>query len=261
VIDNEGGAGGTLGAETAARAAPDGYTLFFGTVGTQAINVGLYPKLSYDPVKDFAPIRLTHTAPRILVVHPSIPAKNVAELITYAKSKPGALNFASAGSGGTNHLSGELFKMMAGVDMTHVPYKGAGPAVADVLAGRVSMTFDSIPVWVAHIKAGKVRALGVTPAQRSATVPDVPTIAESGLRGFDVSNWLGVFAPANVSKDVVARLNAELKRIMADPEIRKQLVDQGVEAMYTTPKGLAAIIRADITKWSKLVKDSGATPD
>ena len=261
LIDNKGGAGGTLGAETAARAAPDGYTLFFGTVGTQAINVGLYPKLSYDPVKDFSPISLTHNAPRILVVHPSIPAKNVAELIAYAKSKPGVLNFASAGSGGTNHLSGELFKMMAGVDMTHVPYKGAGPAVADVLAGRVSMTFDSIPVWMAHIKAGKVRALGVTSAQRSATVPDIPTIAESGLRGFDVSNWLGVFAPANVSKDIVTRLNAELKRIMADTEIRKQLVDQGVEAMYTTPEALATIIRADITKWSKLVKDSGATPD
>lgn len=256
LIDNKGGAGGTLGAEAAARSAPDGYTLFFGTVGTQAINVGLYPKLSYDPVKDFAPISLTHNAPRILVVHPSIPAKTVAELIAYAKSKPGVLNFASAGSGGTNHLSGELFKMMAGVDMTHVPYKGAGPAVADVLAGRVSMTFDSIPVWMAHIKAGKVRALGVTSAQRSATVPDIPTIAESGLRGFDVSNWLGVFAPANVSKDVVARLNSELKRIMADAEIRKQLVDQGVEAMYTTPEALA-----DITKWSKLVKDSGATPD
>ena len=261
LIDNKGGAGGTVAAEFVAKAPADGYTLFFATVGTQAINVGLYPKLGYDPVRDFAPIALTHNAPRILIVHPTVPAKSVAELITYAKANPGKLSFASAGSGGTNHLSGELFKMMTGVDMVHVPYKGAGPAVADVLAGRVQLTFDSIPVWIPHIKSGKVRALGVTSLQRSATVPDLPTISESGLKGFDVSNWLGVFAPANTSRDIVSRLNGELKKIMADTEIRRQLVEQGVEAMYTTPEGLAELVRKDIEKWTKLVKLSGAKPD
>ncbi len=261
LIDNKGGAGGTVAAEMVAKSPADGYTLFFATVGTQAINVGLYPKLGYDPVRDFAPIALTHNAPRILIVHPSIPAKSVAELITYAKAHPGKLSFASAGSGGTNHLSGELFKMMTGVDMVHVPYKGAGPAVADVLAGRVPLTFDSIPVWIPHIKAGKVRALGVTSLQRSATVPDLPTISESGLKGFDVSNWLGVFAPANTSRDIVSRLNGELKKIMADTEIRRQLVEQGVEAMYTTPEALGELVRKDIEKWTKLVKLSGAKPD
>ncbi len=261
LIDNKGGAGGTVAAEFVAKAPADGYTLFFATVGTQAINVGLYPKLGYDPVRDFAPIALTHNAPRILIVHPSIPAKSVAELITYAKANPGKLSFASAGSGGTNHLSGELFKMMTGVDMVHVPYKGAGPAVADVLAGRVQLTFDSIPVWIPHIKSNKVRALGVTSLQRSATVPDLPTISESGLKGFDVSNWLGVFAPANTSRDIVSRLNGELKKIMADTEIRRQLVEQGVEAMYTTPEALGELVRKDIEKWTKLVKLSGAKPD
>ena len=261
IIDNKGGAGGTVAAEFAAKSPADGYTLFFATVGTQAINVGLYPKLGYDPVRDFAPVALTHNAPRILIVHPSIPAKSVAELVTYAKGNPGKLSFASAGSGGTNHLSGELFKMMTGVDMVHVPYKGAGPAVADVLAGRVQLTFDSIPVWIPHIKSGKVRALGVTSLQRSATVPDLPTISESGLKGFDVSNWLGVFAPANTSRDIVNRLNGELKKVMADPEIRRQLVEQGVEAMYTTPEGLAELVRKDIEKWTRLVKQSGAKAD
>jgi tripartite-type tricarboxylate transporter receptor subunit TctC len=260
VVDNRGGAGGTLGADLVAKASPDGYTLLFGTVGTQAINVSLR-KLPYDPVQDFSPISLTHNAPRILVVHPSVPAKTVAELISLAKAKPGQLTFASAGNGGTNHLSGELFKLLGGVQMVHVPYKGAGPAAIDVLSGRVSMTFDSIPVWASHIKAGKVRAIAVTSAQRSSSFPDLPTVSEAGLPGFEVSNWLGVFAPAKVPRPVVERLNAALKKVMADPEIRSQLVSQGVEPMYTTSQELGDLVRRDIAKWAKLVKASGAKVD
>ena len=261
VVDNRGGAGGTLAAALAAAAAPDGYTLFFGTVGTHAIHVSLYSKLPYDPVKDFAPISLTHNAPRVLVVHASVPVKSVSELIALAKSKPGQLSFASAGNGGTNHLSGELFKVMAGVDMVHVPFKGAGPAAADVLAGRIPLTFDSIPVWINHIKAGKVRALGVTSLKRSATLPDVPTVSESGLPGFDVANWLAVFAPSKTPKPIIDRLNAELGKTLSDAEIRRQLIEQGVEPMHTTPEGLAALMRSDTAKWAKIVKASGAKLD
>ena len=261
VVDNRGGAGGTLAAALAAGAAPDGYTLFFGTAGTQAIHTSLYSRLPYDPVRDFAPISLTHNAPRVLVVHPSLQVKSVTELIALARSKPGQLSFASAGNGGTNHLSGELFKVMAGVNMVHVPFKGAGPAVADVLAGRIGLTFDSIPVWVNHIRSGKVRALGVTSLQRSATLPEVPTVAESGLPGFDVANWLGVYAPAKTPRSVIDRMNAELGTAMADADIRRQLLEQGVEPKHTTPEELAALMRKDTVKWAKIVKASGAKLD
>ncbi len=261
VVDNRGGAGGTLAAALAASAAPDGYTLFLGTVGTHAIHVSLYSKLPYDPVRDFAPISQTHNAPRVLVVHVSLPVRSVTELIALAKSKPGQLSFASAGNGGTNHLSGELFKVMAGVDMVHVPFKGAGPAAADVLAGRIPLTFDSVPVWINHIKAGKVRALGVTSLKRLPTLPDVPTVAESGLPGFDVANWLAVYAPAKTPRPIIDRLNAELGKVMSDTEIRRQLVEQGVEPMHTTPEELAALMRRDTAKWAKIVKASGAKLD
>jgi tripartite-type tricarboxylate transporter receptor subunit TctC len=261
VLDHRAGAGGTIAAEVVAGAAPDGYTLVFGTVGTHAINVSLYAKLRYDPVKDFAPVSLTHLAPRVLVVHPSVPAKTVPELIALAKAKPGELTFGSAGSGGTNHLSGELFKSMAGIDIVHVPYKGSAPASIDLLGGRITMVFDSIVAWGDHIKAGKVRALGVTSLKRSAALPDVPTIAESGLAGFDVANWLGVLAPAGTPKEVIARLNAEIKVAMADPEMQRQLAAVGIDPAYSTPEAFAELIGADIAKWAKVVKASGARAD
>ena len=261
VLDHRAGAGGTIAAEVVAAAAPDGYTLVFGTVGTHAINASLYAKLRYDPVKDFAPVSLTHLAPRVLVVHPSVPAKTVPELVALARAKPGELTFGSAGSGGTNHLSGELFKSMAGIDIVHVPYKGSAPASIDLLGGRITMVFDSIVAWGDHIKTGKVRALGVTSPRRSGALPDVPTIAESGLAGFDVANWLGVLAPAGTPKEVIARLNAEIKVAMADPDMQRQLAAVGIDPTYSTPDAFAELIRADIAKWAKVVKASGARAD
>jgi tripartite-type tricarboxylate transporter receptor subunit TctC len=261
VLDHRGGAGGTIAAEAVASAAPDGYTLLFGTMGTQAINPHLYAKLRYDPLKDFAPVSLTHSTPRVLVVNPSVPAKSVQELIALAKAQPGILTFGSAGNGSSSHLAGELFKSMAGVDMTHVPYKGSGPAAADLLGGRISMVFDSIAVYSDHIKAGKVRALGVTSLKRTAVLPEVPAIAESGLAGFDVSNWLGVLAPARTPGDIVHRLNGEIRKAMADPEVRKQLAAVGIEALYSTPEAFGETIRTEMVKWGKVVKASGARID
>jgi tripartite-type tricarboxylate transporter receptor subunit TctC len=261
VLDHRGGAGGTIAAEAVASAAPDGYTLLFGTMGTQAINPHLYAKLRYDPVKDFAPVSLTHSTPRVLVVNPSVRAKTVPELVALAKGQPGILTFGSAGNGSSSHLAGELFKSMAGVDMTHVPYKGSGPAAADLLGGRISMVFDSIAVYSDHIKSGKVRALGVTSLNRTAALPEVPAIAESGLAGFDVSNWLGVLAPAKTPKEIVARLNGEIRKAMADPEIRKQLTAVGIEPLYSTPEAFGETIRLELVKWGKVVKASGARID
>jgi len=259
VIDNRGGAGGTTAAEAAAKSAPDGYTLFFGTMGTQAINPALYPKLRYDPLKDFAPISLTHITPRVLVVGPSVAARNMAELIALAKSKPRGLTYGSAGNGSSSHLAGALFEALAGVDMVHVPYKGSSPLLVDVLAGRVDMTFDSYTVYEEHIKAGKVRALAVTSKARMSALPQVPTIAEAGLKGYDVSNWLGVLAPAGTPKDVLATLHGALGRAMATPALRSQLTALGIEPTFGTPDEFAALVRAELPKWADIVKRSGAT--
>jgi tripartite-type tricarboxylate transporter receptor subunit TctC len=261
IVDNRGGAGGAPAAEAVAKATPDGYTLLFGTMGTQAINPALYPKLRYDPLKDFAPISITHITPRVLVVGPSVPAKNIAELIALAKRKPGGLTYGSAGSGSSSHLSGALFEALAGVDMLHVPYKGSSPLLVDVLAGRVDMTFDSYTVYAESIKAGKVRALGVSSRARMGALPQVPTIAESGLAGYEVSNWLGLLAPAGTPKDVLATLHAALGRAMAAPALKQQLVGLGIEPTFGTPAEFGALIRAELPKWAAIVKKSGATVD
>ena len=261
VIENRGGAGGTTAAELVARAPADGYTLFFATMGTHAINPSLYAKLRYDPVKDFAPVALTHTTPRVLVVGAAVPARNVKELIALAKQKPGVLSYGSAGNGSSSHLSGALFDALAGVQMMHVPYKGSAPLLTDVLAGRVDMTFDSYTVYEEHIRSGRARALAVTSRTRLSALPDIPTLAEAGLAGYDVSNWLGVMAPAQTPKAVIDTLNAALVRAMATPELRKQLTQLGIEPASSSPQKFAQLLRAEIPKWRDIVKQSGATVD
>ncbi len=261
VIDNRGGAGGTSAAEAVARAPADGYTLFFATMGTQAINPALYPKLRYDPVKDFAPVALTHITPRVLVVGPHIKAQSVAELIALAKTKPGHVTYGSAGNGSSSHLSGALFESMAGVNMIHVPYKGSAPLLTDVLAGRIDTTFDSFTVYEEHIKSGRVRALAVTSARRMAVLPQTPTIAESGLAGYEVSNWLGLLAPAGTPREVVAALHAATAKAMADAGMRKQLAGLGIEPTITSPEEFGALVRSEIPKWARIVKASGAQVD
>lgn len=261
VIDNRGGAGGAPAAEAVARAVPDGYTVLFGTMGTQAINPAMYPKLRYDPLKDFAPISLTHITPRVLVVGPSVQAKSIGELVALAKARPGTLTYGSAGSGSSSHLSGALFEMLAGVNMVHVPYKGSAPLMVDVLAGRIDMTFDSYTVYEEHLKAGKVRPLGVTSKVRMNALPQVPTIAESGLQGYDVSNWLGLLAPAGTPPEVVKALHAAVGRAMATPALRQQLTVLGIEPAFNTPEEFSALIRAEIPKWAEIVKKSGAVAD
>ncbi|MBS7778502.1 tripartite tricarboxylate transporter substrate binding protein [Acidovorax sp. CCYZU-2555] len=261
VIENRGGAGGTTAAEVVARAPADGYTLFFTTMGTHAINPALYAKLRYDPVKDFAPVALTHTTPRVLVVGPTVTARNVKELVALAKQKPGVLSYGSAGNGSSSHLSGALFEALAGVNMMHVPYKGSAPLLTDVLAGRVDMTFDSYTVYEEQIRSGRARALAVTSRTRLSSLPDIPTLAEAGLAGYDVSNWLGVMAPANTPKAVIDTLNAALVRAMATPELRKQLIHLGIEPASSSPEEFAQLVRAEIPKWRTIVKQSGATLD
>ncbi|GGX23973.1 MFS transporter [Pigmentiphaga litoralis] len=261
VVDNRGGAGGTTAAEAAIGANPDGYTLFFGTMGTQAINPALYPKLRYDPVKDFEYVSLTHTTPRVLVVHPSVDAKTVQELIVLAKKNPGKLTYGSAGNGSSSHLSGALFASMAGVEMLHIPYKGSAPLLNDLIAGRLSMTFDSYAVYGEHIKSGKVRPLGVTSITRITSAPDIPTISESGLKGYDVSNWLGLLAPKGTSQDVVARLNAAVVKASSDKATRDQLAASGIETTSSTPEAFKALVVKEIPKWAEVVKKSGATVD
>jgi tripartite-type tricarboxylate transporter receptor subunit TctC len=261
IVDNRGGAGGAPAAEAVVKSAPDGYTLFFGTMGTQAINPALYPKLRYDPLKDFAPISLTHVTPRVLVVGPSVAAKSIGELVALAKAKPGSLTYGSAGNGSSSHLSGALFEALAGVDMVHVPYKGSSPLLVDVLAGRIDMTFDSYTVYEEHLRSGKVRALGVTSKSRMNLLPQVPTIAEAGLKGYDVSNWLGVLAPAGTPKDVISTLHAALGRAMASPALRQPLVALGIEPTFGTPEEFTALMRTELPKWAEIVKRSGATAD
>jgi tripartite-type tricarboxylate transporter receptor subunit TctC len=261
VVDNRAGAGGNIGADTVAKAAPDGYTLLMGTVGTHAINASLYAKMPYDHVRDFAPIILVAGVPNVLVVTPALPVNSVQELIAYGKANPGKLNFASSGNGTSIHLSAELFKTMTGVQMAHVPYKGSAPALVDLAGGQVQLMFDNLPSSLALIKGGKLKALAVTSAQRSAALPDVPTVAESGLAGFEASSWFGLLAPAGTPKDIIAKLNGEVAKWLATPEAKEKLAAQGAIPAGRSPDDFMRHIAAETVKWQKVVKESGAKVD
>jgi len=260
LIENRPGAGGNIAAETAARAAPDGYTLFQVNVAN-AIGATLYPKLSYDLITSFAPVIQLATTPYVLLAHPTVPAKNTAELLVLAKARPGQLNYASAGGGSATHLSGELLKSMAGVNIVHVPYKGTGPAVTALLSGEVDLYFATVPAALPLVEAKKLRALGVTSARRSPLMRDVPAIAEAGLKGYETSTWHGVLAPAATPADIVVKLNAEIARTLAQPAVRERLVGQGLDPVGGTPEQFGAYLKTEISKWAVVVKASGARPE
>jgi tripartite-type tricarboxylate transporter receptor subunit TctC len=260
VVENRAGAGGNIGAEAVARSPADGYTLLVATTA-HAINPSLFKQLGYDLQKDFAPVSQLTGGPLVIVVNPSLPAKNVPELIALAKSKPGALNFASSGNGQSTHLSAELFSSMAGIKMNHVPYKGSAPALTDVIGGQADLMFDTMLSAMPQVKTGKLRALAVTSAARSPAAPDLPTVAESGLPGYEAIAWNGLLAPAGTPKDVVAKLNAELKRALEAPEVKERFAAQGFGAAWTPPEKYAAFMQAELAKWAKVVKTSGATVD
>ena len=261
VVDNRPGAGGVLGAELAARSAADGYTLFLGGVGSHAINPNLNDKLPYDPIRDFAPVELLAQAPLVLVVHPSVPARSFAEFVAYARANPGRLNYASNGNGSSSQLAAVMFDSMAGVDMVHVPYKGLSPALADLLSGQVQLMFSSVVAILPHVKAGKLRALAVTGAKRSAELPEVPAVAESGYKGFDVTTWYGLLFPAGTPEPVVKLVNGEVNRVLKLAEVRSRLAAEGGDVLGGTPAEFAAVLKTDLTKWGQIVKQSGAKVD
>lgn len=260
VVENRAGGGTNLGSEMAARSAPDGYTLFMPTIAN-AINPTLYGKLNYDPVKDFAYVTNIAKLPGILCVHPSVPAKSVKDLTALAKARPDQLRFSSAGNGSPHHLAGELFKMMAGVKMIHVPYKGATPALVDVLGGHIEVYFGSIVPAMPHVKSGRLRPLGVTSLRRVAVVADLPTLDEQGLTGFETGSWFGIAAPAGTSREIIMKLHSEIVRIIKMPEVTDRIAAEGAEFVGNTPDEFTAFVAAEIVKWSKVVKMSGAKVD
>ena len=261
VVDNKPGAGGNIGGSLAAKAAADGYTLFMGTVGTHAINQSLYKKMPFDPVKDFAPLSRVATVPNLLVAHPSQPFKTVKEMIAYAKANPGKITYGSPGSGASPHVSGELFKSMTGTDLLHIPYKGSAPAMTDLLGGQTSVMFDNMPSAIQHVRSGKLRPIAVTTAKRSPELPDVPTIAEAGVPGYEATSWFGMFAPAGTPKPVLDKLHAALIKVLNQADVKKKIAEQGGDVVAETPAQFAAFIQAESVKWGKVVKESGATAD
>lgn len=265
VVENKAGAGGNLGAEAVARADADGHTLLFGTSGPLAINVSLYRKIGYDPVKSFAPVFPVGHLPNVLVVNPQLPVKTVAELVAHGRAHPGKLSYASSGNGASSHLAGVLFNKLAGTDFQHVPYKGTGPALNDLLGGQVTMSFTDVLTAAPHVKAGKLRALGVTTASRSQALPELPTVAAQGvpgLQGFDVSVFFGIVAPAGTPREVVERLNRAFAEVVRQPEVRRTLLGQGLELPpATTAEHLGGFIRSEVAKWRDVVQSAGATLD
>jgi len=261
VVENRPGASGAIGLEAVAKSPADGYTLAIATQTTQAANPALYSKLPYDPVKDFAPLTLAGSTPLALLVQPSLPATDVKSLVAYLKANPGKLTYASGGNGTSQHLTMELLKSMTGTFVVHIPYKGAGPAMVDFLGGQTNLMFDNLPTAMPHVKAGKVRALAVSTAKRSPLAPELPTIAESGLAGFDLATWFAFYAPAATPKEVTAKIAADMQRVLAQPDVKERLLAGGVDVAGSTPEELARFQRAEMEKWAKIVKDSGARVD
>ncbi len=261
VLDNRGGAGGNIAAEIAARSAPDGYTWFLGNNGILATNQALYEKLPFDPIKDFATVVLVGTQPSVLVVHPSVPANSVRELIALAKAQPGKLNYASYGTGTAGHLTGELFKAITQTNFTHIPYRGGGPAVIDLVAGQVQFMFATAASVIPHVKSNRLRALAVTSLKRSPSLPELPTVDESGVPKFEAVTWHGVVVPAATPRALVMKINAEINQALALQDTKDKLLVQGIEAQGGTPQAFAAFLKSEIPKWTKVVRDSGAKPE
>jgi tripartite-type tricarboxylate transporter receptor subunit TctC len=261
VVDNRGGAGGNIGAELVAKSPPDGYTVMIGHVGTHAINVSLYKKVSFDPLKDFTPITLVATLPLALVLHPGVPARSVQELIALARAKPGTLNFASAGNGGPTHLAGEVLKSMAHIDIVHVPYKGNAAGLTALVGGEVQMMFSNLLTSMPHVRSGRLRAVGISSAQRSPQAPELPTIAESGVPGYDVAPWYGILGPAGLPAAIVVKWNREVARILRLPELKERFNAQGIDLAPSTPEAFGDLIKSEVPKWRKIIKDSGAKVD